>query len=70
MRREQKIAANSRFSSDAIDLTLKLENPRQFVDGRVTDHTLQEDFAFAIAALTLATAVPAERLQLIRLNGL
>lgn len=62
--------ANSRFSSDAIDPTLKLENPRQIVDGRVTDNTLQQNFVFAIASLTLATVVPTERLQVVWACGL
>ena len=57
--------ANSRFLSDAIDPTLKKENARQIVDGRVTDNTLQQNFVFAIASLALATVVPTNRLQVI-----
>ena len=57
--------ANSRFLSDAIDPTLKAENQRQIVDGRVADNTLQQNFVFAVASLTLSTVVKVEYLQIL-----
>ena len=57
--------ANSRFLSDAIDPTLKAENQRQIVDGRVADNTLQQNFVFAVASLTLSTVVTTEYLQIL-----
>ena len=43
---------NSRFLSDAIDPTLRAETPRQQIDGRVADNTLQQNFVFAVASRT------------------
>ena len=57
--------ANSRFLSDAIDPTLKAENQRQLVDGRVADNTLQQNFVFVIASLALSTLVPSGNLQVV-----
>src|SRR5690349_4646013 len=57
--------ANSRFLSDAIDPTLRAETPRQQVDGRVADNTLQQNFVFAITSLALSTVIGAKHLQLI-----
>lgn len=57
--------ANSRFLSDAIDPTRKAENQRQIVDGRVADNTLQQNFVFVIASLTLAIFIPATHLQVV-----
>ena len=41
---------NSRFLSDAIDLTVRWETPRQQIAGRVADNTLPQNFVFAIAS--------------------
>ena len=56
---------NSRFLSDAIDPTLRAETPRQQIDGRVADNTLQQNFVFAVASLALSTLVDAAHLQVI-----
>lgn len=56
---------NSRFFSKAIDPTRHAENAAQEVNGRVTDNTLQQNFVFAIASLSLATIVPFEYLQVV-----
>ena len=56
---------NSRFLSDAIDPTLRAETPRQQVDGRVADNTLQQNFVFAVASLALSTVVDAGQLQVL-----
>ena len=56
---------NSRFLSDAIDPTLRAETPRQQIDGRVADNTLQQNFVFAVASLALSTFVPLQYLQVV-----
>jgi MAPEG family protein len=56
---------NSRFLSDAIDPTLRAETPRQQIDGRVADNTLQQNFVFAVASLALSTLVDASHLQVL-----
>ena len=35
------------------------------IDGRVVDNTLQQNFVFAIASLTLSTLVPLQHLQIV-----
>jgi uncharacterized MAPEG superfamily protein len=56
---------NSRFLSDAIDPTLRVETPVQQIDGRVADNTLQQNFVFAIGSLALSTVVEGSHLQVI-----
>jgi hypothetical protein len=56
---------NARFLSQAIDPTKHAESRSMEIDGRVADNTLQQNFIFAIASLTLSTAVPLTHLQII-----
>lgn len=56
---------NSRFLSDAIDPTRHAESRSMEIDGRVVDNTLQQNFVFAIASLTLSTLVPLQHLQVV-----
>jgi hypothetical protein len=56
---------NSRFLSDAIDPTRGAESPATEVDGCVADNTLQQNFVFAVASLTLSTLVPLSHLQVV-----
>lgn len=56
---------NARFLSQAIDPTKHAESRSMEIDGRVADNTLQQNFIFAIASLTLSTAVPLARLQIV-----
>lgn len=49
---------NKRFSSRATDPTRHAENTAMEIDGRVTDNTLQQSFAFLISSLTLSTFIP------------
>jgi len=35
------------------------------IDGRVADNTLQQNFVFAIASLSLSTTLPMHRLQVV-----
>jgi hypothetical protein len=55
--------ANSRFLSEAIDPTRRMESRSMEIDGRVVENTLQQNFVFAIATLALSTVVPLEHLQ-------
>jgi hypothetical protein len=57
--------ANSRFGSDAINPLDQRETVSQEIDGRVVDNTLQQNFAFLIGTLALATVLPASRLQIL-----
>ena len=57
--------ANSRFLSEAIDPTRRAESRSMEIDGRVADNTLQQNFVFAIASLSLSTIVPLHRLQVV-----
>ena len=57
--------ANSRFLSDAIDPTRGAESRTMEIDGRVADNTLQQNFVFAIASLSLSTIVPLHHLQVV-----
>lgn len=57
--------ANSRFMSDAIDPTRRVESAPMIVDGRVADNTLQQTFVFASASLALSTLVAVENLQVV-----
>jgi hypothetical protein len=57
--------SNSRFLSEAIDPTKHGESRSMEIDGRVADNTLQQNFVFAIASLTLSTVVPFQRLQIV-----
>ncbi len=57
--------ANSRFLSEAIDPTRRAESRSMEIDGRVVDNTLQQNFVFAIASLSLSTIVPLHRLQVV-----
>jgi hypothetical protein len=57
--------ANSRFLSEAIDPTRGAESPSMEIDGRVADNTLQQNFVFAIASLSLSATVPMHRLQVV-----
>jgi len=56
---------NSRFMSEAIDPTRGAESRSMKIDGRVTDNTLQQNFVFAIASLSLSTIVPLHHLQVV-----
>ena len=56
---------NSRFLSDAIDPTRRVESRSMEIDGRVADNTLQQNFVFAVASLGLATLVPLRSLQVV-----
>ena len=56
---------NSRFLSEAIDPTRHAESRSMEIDGRVVDNTLQQNFIFAIASLTLSTIVPLQHLQIV-----
>jgi hypothetical protein len=58
--------ANSRFTSDAINPLDQRETVSQEIDGRVVDNTLQQNFAFLIATLALATVLPASHLQVLK----
>jgi hypothetical protein len=56
---------NSRFLSEAIDPTKHAESRSMEIDGRVADNTLQQNFVFAIASLTLSTVIPMQHLQIV-----
>jgi MAPEG family len=56
---------NSRFLSEAIDPTKHAESRSMEIDGRVADNTLQQNFVFATASLTLSTLVPLQHLQIV-----
>ena len=56
---------NSRFLSDAIDPTRKLESQSMQIDGRVAANTLEQNFGFAVASLALSTVVPLQQLQVV-----
>jgi MAPEG family len=56
---------NARFLSEAIDPTKHAESRSMEIDGRVADNTLQQNFLFAIASLTLSTVVPWQDLQIV-----
>ena len=56
---------NSRFLSEAIDPTRRAESRSIQIDGRVADNTLQQNFVFAVASLTLSTIVPLHQLQVV-----
>jgi hypothetical protein len=56
---------NSRFLSDAIDPTRRVESAVMQIDGRVADNTLQQNFVFAIASTALSTVVPLAYLQVV-----
>jgi hypothetical protein len=56
---------NSRFLSEAIDPTRRAESRSMQIDGRVADNTLQQNFVFAVASLTLSTIVPLHHLQVV-----
>ena len=56
---------NSRFLSEAIDPTRGAESRSMEIDGRVADNTLQQNFVFAIASLSLSTIVPLQHLQVV-----
>jgi hypothetical protein len=56
---------NSRFLSEAIDPTRHAESRSIEIDGRVADNTLQQNFVFAVASLTLSTVVPLQHLQVV-----
>ena len=57
--------SNARFLSQAIDPTKHSESRSMEIDGRVADNTLQQTFIFAIASLSLSTAVPLAHLQIV-----
>lgn len=57
--------SNERFFSRAIDPTQHAESTKMEIDGRVADNTLQQNFVFAVASLTLATIVQPQYLQVI-----
>jgi len=59
------MVGNSRFLSEAIDPTKHAESRSMEIDGRVADNTLQQNFVFAIASLTLSTVVPLTHLQIV-----
>jgi MAPEG family len=56
---------NARFMSEAIDPTKRAESRSMEIGGRVADNTLQQNFVFAIASLTLSTIVPMQYLQVV-----
>src|SRR4051812_39169379 len=56
---------NKRFLSKAIDPTRHAEDAAMEIDGRVADNTLQQNFVFTIASLTVATIVPLEYLNVV-----
>jgi hypothetical protein len=56
---------NARFLSDAIDPTQHAESRSMEINGRVADNTLQQNFIFAMASLTLSTMVPLRHLQVV-----
>ena len=56
---------NSRFLSEAIDPTRRAESRSIEIDGRVADNTLQQNFVFAIASLSLSTIVRLDHLQVV-----
>src|SRR4249920_1736529 len=56
---------NSRFLSEAIDPTRRAESRSIEIDGRVADNTLQQNFVFAVASLSLSTIVPLDHLQVV-----
>ena len=57
--------ANQRFMSAAIDPTRHAESRAMEIDGRVADNTLQQNFVFVVASLTLSTLVPTSHLQVV-----
>ena len=59
------VVGNSRFMSEAIDPTRHAESRSMEIDGRVVDNTLQQNFVFAIASLTVSTVVPVRHLQVV-----
>src|SRR5260370_7429998 len=56
---------NSRFLSEAIDPTKHAESRSMEIDGRVADNTLQQNFVFAMASLTLSTVLPLHPFQIV-----
>ena len=57
--------ANARFMSDAIDPTRGSESKAMEIDRRVAENTLEQNFIFLIASLTLSTVVPLQYLQVV-----
>jgi hypothetical protein len=57
--------ANARFLGEAIDPTRHAESRSMDINGRVADNTLQQNFVFAVASLTLSTVVPLQHLQVV-----
>ena len=56
---------NERFFSRAIDPTRHSEDTKMEINGRVADNTLQQNFVFVVATLTLSTLVPFQYLQVL-----
>ena len=56
---------NARFFSEAIDPTLRKEDERTIVDGRVADNTTQQLLLFVIGSLALAVNLTPERLPIV-----
>lgn len=56
---------NARFFSEAIDPTRGAESRSMEINGRVADNTLQQNFVFAVASLSLSTIVSLQHLQVV-----
>src|SRR5436189_187819 len=59
------MVGNKRFFSEAIDPTRHAEGAAMEIDGRVADNTLQQNFVYAVATLTLSTIAPSQYLQVV-----
>lgn len=57
--------ANSRFFSEAIDPTRRVESRSLDIDRRAADNTLQHSFVFTVATLAFSTIVPLDHLQVV-----
>ena len=56
---------NNRFFSEAIDPTLRKENPATLINGRVVENTQQQYLLFLIGTLALSTRLTADQMRVI-----
>ena len=56
---------NARFLSEAIDPTLRKEDQKMVVNGRVADNTTQQFLLFLVGITALSVSIPIERISFI-----
>ena len=56
---------NARFLSEAIDPTLRKEDQKMVVNGRVADNTTQQFLLFLVGITALSVSLPIERISFI-----